>query len=65
MPGEIITDMFREFYEDYLVSVKDKTDTMIQYDNKTNNTSELSASKILKDIRVIIKSNNLKKNSNY
>ena len=47
LPGEIMTDMFREFYEDYLKGVKIKTDKLIESDKKKSKSVET----IMKDIR--------------
>jgi DNA-directed RNA polymerase II subunit RPB2 len=46
LPGEIMNDMFRDFYEEYLKGVKNKTDKLIELDKKEN----ISAETILKDI---------------
>ncbi len=46
LPGEMMNDMFRDFYEEYLKNIKNKTDKLIELDKKT----EISAKSILKDI---------------
>ena len=46
LPGEIMNDMFRDFYEEYLKNIKNQTDKLIELDKKT----EISAKSILKDI---------------
>lgn len=52
LPGEILRDMFRDFYEIYLKKVKNKTDKLIQSYiniNKNNDTDPLSIFNIIND----------------
>ena len=59
LPGEIMNDMFRDFYEEYLKGVKNKTDKLIELDKK----AIISAETILSDISESI--NNILDNSDF
>lgn len=59
LPGELLNDMFRDFYEIYLKKIKTKTDHIIQYDNKKtdnidsiHNIIHFSLSKIIDPIEL-------------
>ena len=48
LPGHILNEMFREFYEEYLSNIKNETDKMLQMDKKSKDN--ITEKTILEDI---------------
>ena len=63
LPGHMMNDMFREFYEDFLTSIKEKTDVMIEHDKKKSITAEIILKDILDNSHSIFNNSVLKKHS--
>ena len=66
LPGKIMNDMFREFYEDYLKKVKSKTDRLIELDKTPKNelTSEYIMNIILENSQELFDNSELISNIN-
>tara|TARA_Y100000389_G_C17469662_1_gene529173 strand:+ start:777 stop:4097 length:3321 start_codon:yes stop_codon:yes gene_type:complete len=62
LPGEILTDMFREFYEDYIKEVKFRTDGQIEHDTKQDKNSETILKDIVENISYLTNNGEFQKN---